>query len=46
MTRSIKDPGDLDGWSEIKDDDKKIILSLIRDTAAEKAKETPKKSMR
>ena len=40
----IKDPGDLDGWSEIKDEDKQVILALIRDTAAEKNKDGPKKS--
>ena len=43
----IQEPGDIDGWSDINAEDKKIILDLIKDTLAQietKRSATPKKS--
>jgi len=34
-TKVIEDPGDLEGWSEIKADDQKTILTLIKETTAQ-----------
>ena len=27
----IEDPGDLEGWDKIKDEDKEVVLKLIRE---------------
>jgi len=39
-TKIIEDPSDLEGWSDIKQEDKEPILQLIRDTE----RVSPKKS--
>ena len=45
-TKVIEDPGDMDGWSNIKDEDKQLILKLIRAhsefAANRKSPKTPK----
>jgi len=44
-TKIIEDPSDLEGWSDIKQEDKEPILQLIRDTERSSPKKTttPKK---
>jgi len=44
-TKIIEEPGDLEGWSDVKDDDKERVLQLIRDhEASPKKGATPKKT--